>query len=205
MPKVLLKWRAKPKRTPAFLAALLGTISMAMSAAPLNTDWHVTIAKRTVRIDTHRWQVTLQDGLIVELINNLTGEIHARAGADPLQSLPSGLGVQTGAFDQARELHSVWRQRALDSVHKGDLFPSQHRPYANSLFTCHQSDIHTLSLTYKGLTAGGKEYPDEAFTLRVSLDSQTGDLLLSASGTSPLGGVYGAMVGVANIDRKSVV
>lgn len=191
---------AKPKIT----AALLITISaVAMSAAPLNTDWHVNIRDRTVRIDTHRWQVTLQDGLVVELINNLTGEIHARAGSAPPPSVPSGLGVQTGALEQARELHSVWRQREYDSAHKGDLFPSQHRPYANSLFTCRQSDIHTLSLTYKGLAAGGKEYPDEMFALRVSLEPQTGDLLLSASGASPLAGVYGAMIGVVNIDKDT--
>ena len=157
-----------------------------------------------MRIETRRWQVTLQDGLFVELVNNLTGEVHAREGAGPFRSLPSGLGVQTGALEQARDLHSVWRQRELDTAHKGDLFPSQHRPYADSLFTCRQPGIHTLSLTYKGLATGDKKYPEETFTLRVSLDPQTGDLLLSASGSSPSGGVYGAMVGVANIDKGTI-
>jgi hypothetical protein len=198
--------RSNSRATPpaALTALLVALLPVAASAAPPNSDWQVSIGNRDVRIATSRWQVTLRDGLVVELVNSLTGEVHARAGAESLQSLPSGLGVQTGALEQARELHSKWRQRDLNPISDANLFPSQHRPNANSVFTCDQPDSHTLILTYKGLAAGSREYPTETFVLRASLAPETGDLLLTASGSSPLNGVYGAMVGVANIDKGTI-
>jgi hypothetical protein len=165
------------------------------------TDWGARVNGRVVEIESRRWRVTIEDGLITELVNKLTGEVHARGGVRA-DATPSGLGVQAGALDAARSLHAALSN--YNTPIGAEPFPSQHRPFAKSNFTTVVADAHTIVLKYKGLAAGAKVYPEETLELRASLAGNTGDLLLTASGASPLGGVYGVTVGVVNITKDSI-
>jgi len=177
-------------------------VLFAVQAWGYAAGWTVQAEGRIVWLETERWKIGIEDGLVVDFTNKLAGEVHARRGAS-VDSLPAGLGVQTGALEAARQLHALWGGVALDRKPAAALFPSQHRPYAKSAFTWNRVDARTVCLTYRGLAVGDKVYPDETFKLTAALDAATGDILLTASGSSRLGGVYGAMVGVANIDKNT--
>ncbi|MCM8769142.1 MAG: hypothetical protein NC911_05640 [Candidatus Omnitrophica bacterium] len=89
----------------------------------------IQVEGKRVHLLSSRWVVTLESGLITGVENRLTGEIFASPQQGIPPSLPFGLGVQTGAIEEAKRLHSSWGSSDLA---QGDtdptaIFPSQHR------------------------------------------------------------------------------
>ncbi|HPP12192.1 MAG TPA: DUF6259 domain-containing protein, partial [bacterium] len=179
---------------------LSGIWWMISSASAANLK--VQLEGSRVRLLSSRWAVTLEAGVVTGIENRLTGEIFTSPAGGVPAALPYGLGVQTGAVEEARRLHSPWGTSDLSQGETDPTgqFPSQHRPHAGS-----QVKITRLKdgvvMSYRGLAAAGKVYPEESFQLAARFEAGSGALVLVASGQGT-GGVYGAALGVANLNKS---
>jgi hypothetical protein len=165
----------------------------------LNSHAATTFEKspRGVVVETDRFRAVIEDGALTGFFNKLTSEEYlsgAQALAPVSPHLPSGLGSQNGkdAFAAAAKIFGKgWSEFSPDL----DL-PNQHFPTAKSEVQWKAGEGGGV-LTYKNLSDGKNSFPDETFAVKVAVDPETGDLLLTPSGKSPREGVYGANLSVA--------
>lgn len=157
--------------------------------------------ERGVRVETDRYIATLDNGLMVSFINKFTKEEYLDNQADPagfLPHLPSGLGTKgtKEQLDGARRIFMMpWGEQSSALY-----LPNQHYATVESKFTFEAKDPNGCVLTYKGLTDGKKTYND-VYSVTVSVDEETGDLLVTPFAKSSEPGVYGANFTVNAIDR----
>jgi len=167
----------------------------------------IEATERGVIVRTDRYTARIADGMLVGFLNAFTGEeyLYQRADLDKVRPhLPGGLGNQHGeaALAAAASLHEiVW----------GAHDPAGAQPNQRYADSASEMNLERLSnrevvLHYKGLTDGlGSRFPDDVYRLRVAIAEDTGDLMLTASGSSPDPGVYGVNVTVAPVDRPITV
>jgi hypothetical protein len=175
----------------AFCAAMLFGAPALRAAAIEKTE-------RGAIIDGDHCRVAIENGVIVSVVNKLTGEEYLDRYTrleNVLPHLPGGMGTQAGegVMAKADELwHWPWKEHPADAV-----WPCQHYPTARSTFTFEQNADGKCALTYKGLTDGRKDFDDEVYGIEAQLDAETGDLLLTPFAKSPRAGVYGAALTVS--------
>jgi len=170
----------------------------AQTEAVTTTGAGITATDRGAKIATDSYVVEIRDGIVVRILNKLTGEEYLDLYADAAKfvpHLPGGLGTQ--ATDLERESASKlykwpWFEHPAES-----LWPNQHSPSAASQFEFQAKDETNATLIYKGLSDGAKVYADESFTLELTIDKETGDLLLRPLVKSPRGGVFSSSLIVA--------
>jgi hypothetical protein len=183
---MLKPWNALPLLCFGLLAPSHG------DAAPIERT------ERGAVVETAAYRVEFRDAVLVSLFNKLTREEYLDSGADLSQvvpHLPSGLGTQHGEPARAASeklLSWPWWE------HPNDLhLPNQHFPSPASAFTFAAEGESRAVLTYRNLTDGKENYPDEAFSLILEVDGETGDLLVTPHGVSPRPGVHSANLTLA--------
>ncbi len=158
----------------------------------------LTPTARGVTVETERYKVTIENGVVSAILNKLTREDYLDNGADlarVLPHLPSGLGTQagSGAMAAAETLyHWPWWEHPAKST-----WINQHYPGPDSKFQFAAKGAAGGTLTYEGLTDGKTAYPDETFGLEIEVEDETGDLLITPWAKSPRQGVYAANLTVA--------
>ena len=174
------------------LVAWVG-VSAVWAAAPV---WEQT--PRGAVVETERYRVTIHDGVVVGLRNQLTGEdyLQPTTVVEPLlRQIPAGLGTQnkSNEYATASKIYRwPWVELPLDIE-----MPNQHFATAKSKFTFEKRSETSIVLTYTGLTDGKVEYPDETYTIALEVDAATGDLLVTPAAKSPRTGVYAVNVVLA--------
>ena len=183
-----------PRKTgggrPLILWLMLGgaaVLSQSLWAGPISAT------ARGATVETDRYRATILDGVVVGFLNKLTGEEYLMTNALPEEwrsNLPSGLGTQhTLAERTAAHLLFEWPWWEFPTDTN---WPNQHFPDSQSEFTFAARGAQAALLTYRGLGSSQPRFADEAFTLEVRVDLDTGDLLLTPGAESPRGGVYGS-------------
>jgi hypothetical protein len=152
----------------------------------------VALDGRVVTITTPRWKVTIEEGVVTSLLDVPTGEALAGSTSHRPEAR-LGLGHLDEAGEDARKHHSPCGTFGLSET-----LPSQHRPGAKSVFSCQKSAKGAI-LTYRGLTNGTKDFPDETYVLSASVGDADGELILKVTGDSPKAGVFGVSITLANI------
>jgi hypothetical protein len=177
-------------------ASLLMIILLAFGSASSRAAESFPVFAKTdrgLRVETDRYEVKFENGVIVRLFNKLTDEEYLDPQANLesiLPHLPSGLGTQNGepAREAAERLNTKpWWEHPADMR-----LPNQHYADAQSTFEPKEVGEGNWRLEYKNLTDGENRYPDEEFAVLVGLDKATGDLLVTPEGRSPRPGVYAA-------------
>ncbi len=154
----------------------------------------ITPTERGAVVETARYRAEFRDGALVGFFNKLTSEAYLRSDAPTaavIPHLPSGLATQASEPERqaaAALFEHYWWEQPNDRT-----WPNQHAPHDKSDFTCTvKAGDQEAELVYRGLTSGAETFPDEAFILRIAIDPEHGDLLVTPAATSPRGGVYGA-------------
>lgn len=154
--------------------------------------------ERGASITTDRYQVDIRDGVVVSILNKLTNEDYLDSYVDLNQvvpHLPGGLGSQSTEPEReaAAKLYKwPWFEHAAAST-----WPNHHSPSAASKCEFKAKDDSHATVTYTGLNDGTKTYSDESLTLDLTIDAETGDLLVTPVATSPRKGVYSSSLTVA--------
>jgi hypothetical protein len=153
---------------------------------------------RGARIVTDRYQVEIRDGVVVSILNKLTGEEYL----DPyvnlnniVRHLPGGLGSQ--ATDTEREAAATLYKWPWWEHPAASIWPNHHSPSAASKCEFKAKDDSHATVVYTGLTDGTKPYPDETLSLELAIDTDTGDLLITPIANSPRKGVYSSSLTVS--------
>lgn len=186
--------------------ALIWTVAAVLFAAVfaggLAAETTIEKTDRGARIRTERYEATIANGILTGFVNRLTGEQYLYQNAKlekVLPHLPGGLGTQHGeeALAGAAELYRIpWVSHPTDLP-----LPNQHYPSDESRFSFEEDGENAVVLTYRGLVDGtGARYEGETFSLRAEVEEGSGDLMLTASGTSPRPGVYSANLLMAPVD-----
>ena len=157
-------------------------------------------------VETDRYRAEFRDGVLSGFLNKLTAEEYVRQdvkATELIPHLPTGLATQ--ATDEEREaaaklFEHYWWEHAPTST-----WPNQHFPTAASDFACVVNDDGTAELTYRGLSNGTQQFPDESFVLRLGVDPEHGDLLVTPAASAPRGGVYGAGLSLLTLDPEVTV
>ena len=164
----------------------------------------IVLINRGFEIKGPRLAVTIQDGVIIGLVNRKTGEIHGDVLKNDLH-IPRGLGQMAGNAADMVSLHNQWGARQLNvNGLVGSVNPSLHFPHVDSKF----STVRTpdgISATWLGLTNGVLFFPNEQISIKASIDPKNGQVLLWASGQSDTFGVYGIQVPLANLDGDHLI
>src|SRR5690606_33807398 len=110
------------------LGALLPLILSAAPAAAADAvddgdPPRIEEAERGFHFTTERLQVTVQDGLIVSLVNRLTGESHTTSAA-PDRAMPFGMGHLQGGLDSMKSTHVPWRMSAFQLTDEAKEIPA---------------------------------------------------------------------------------
>jgi hypothetical protein len=168
----------------------------ARGAEPIKQDGTATArideTPRGAIAETGRFRAEIRDGVLVSFFNKLTYEEYLAKGArlDTLvPHLPSGLGTQNtdSERESARKLFEwPWWEHPTTSS-----WPNQHFPTTTSTFAFKAKDQRSALLTYKGLSNSVGGFADESFALEITIDAETGDLLVTPAAEAPRGGVYG--------------
>lgn len=154
--------------------------------------------ERGARITTDRFQVDLRDGVVVSMLNKLTGEeyLDPHANLDNIvPHLPGGLGSQATApeLEAAGKLYRwPWMEHPADAT-----WANHHSPSATSKCAFEAKDAAHAIVTYTGLTDGSRQYPDETLAIDLAIDGETGDLLFTPVARSPRKGVYSSSLSVS--------
>ena len=158
----------------------------------------ISATERGARITTDRYQIDIRDGVVVSILNKLTNEEYLDPYADLnkiVPHLPGGLGSQSTDIEResAAKLYKwPWWEHAAEST-----WPNHHSPSSASKCEVITKNDSTVTLTYKGLTDGTKQYPDETLALELAIDAATGDLLVTPLAKSPRKGVYSSSLTVS--------
>lgn len=153
---------------------------------------------RGARVQTDRMAMEIRDGIVVSIINRLTGEEYIDGATDLgriASHLPAGLGTQATEAERVSALTLYkwpWWEHAADAT-----WPTHHAPSRQSKCEFKAKDTGGASVAYKGLTDGDKAYDDESLTLDMAVDAETGDLLITPVAHSPRGGVYASSLAIA--------
>jgi hypothetical protein len=179
--------------------ALRFATGLALAAIiPATAVGQVELGERSFTLRTPRLEATIQDGMIVGLRSLVSGEVHADRALRET-NVPVGLGHLTGDPAAMARLHSPWgNQQMNQDLPPGGAYPTMHRPGPGSRYEAREV-AGGVEATWTGLTNGTQEFPQETLTLRATVDPETGQLLLQASGTSPEGGVYGLQAPLVNL------
>ena len=124
-------------------------------------------------VETDRYSARFEAGTLVYLYNKPKGRamVDVKLNPEIKTMCPSGLYVQEG--DPTNQ--PFWIVPALEGAHR-------------STVTIKAQDRGTVTVTFGGLvrrTPAKRFYPDASVALTVSIASETGDLLVQVSGTSP--------------------
>jgi hypothetical protein len=158
----------------------------------------ITKTERGARVETDKLAAEIRDGVVVSIVNKLTGEEYIDPATDMnnvIPHLPCGLGSQ--ATDPEREAAFTlykwpWWEHPAES-----LWPNHHSPSAASKVEFKAKDESAATVTYTGLSDGSKTYPDETLTLELAIDPETRDLLITPVARSPRPGVYSSSLPIA--------
>jgi hypothetical protein len=181
------------------MSRILSTLVALITCFSLSAQ-SLTPTERGVLAETDSYRVEFRDGVVVSLLNKLTGEHYVDRYADAAEltkHLPAGIGTQNGeaarqdAFDM---YHAPWAEHGVDRT-----WENQHRATAAS--TVSHAKIEpppgaaaAAQVTWTGLTDGdGTVFAGETYGIDLVVDAATGDLLVTPFGSSPDPGVYGAM------------
>jgi hypothetical protein len=177
---------------------LMAGIGLMLSSTLWGDEAKVTQTQRGATVETDRYRVVVENGVVQSILNKLTREEYLDLDANPanvLPHLPSGLGTQAGSESQAAAetlYHWPWWEHPAQST-----WINQHYPGPDSKFQFAAKGTSGGTLTYEGLTDGKTAYPDETFGLDIEVETATGDLLITPWAKSPRQGVYAANLTVA--------
>jgi hypothetical protein len=166
----------------------------------------ITPTDRGAVIETDRYRVVVTDGALTGYRNKLTGEEYLDQLAELdriLPHLPSGLGTQH--TKEQREAAAKLYDWGWWEHDKESTWSNQHYPTRASQYTFTGKDERVAVLVYKGLTDGKQTYADEQYSLEVTTDEKTGDLLLTPAVQSPRPGVYAANLTIAALAPQVTV
>ncbi|MEI6519197.1 MAG: DUF6259 domain-containing protein [bacterium] len=147
---------------------------------------------RGAKIDGKNYRAEIRDGVLVSFVNKFTKEeyISKSVNIDELKlHLPTGLGTQNS--DIERESSKKLMEWPWWEQPNKNTWPNQHFPDTTSKFEYKKNNDNSAILTYTGLSNGKDKYNDETYAIELSIDAETGDLLITPSADSPRGGVYG--------------
>ncbi len=181
-----------------WLGMMMGS-SLALNALVLSAATPVfTETPRGVVVETDRYRAEIREGVVVGVVNKLTGEQYLDGDTvltNVVSHLPSGLGTQAGsnALAGAETLyHWPWWEHAPNST-----WANQHYPDQASTVKFAATGEGAGTVSYSGLTDGTLRFADETFGLELVVEKETGDLLITPWGKSPRKGVYAANLTVA--------
>jgi len=149
-------------------------------------------------VETDRFRAVIHAGVITGFLNKLTDEEYLDRYADlnkVIPHLPGGLGTQTTDAERESAFNLYkwpWWEHPAQST-----WPSHHAPSAASKCAVTLKGDRSATIVYTGLTDGSKSYPDETLTLEVTVDTETGDLLVTPIAKSPRAGVYSSSLAIA--------
>ncbi len=182
-----------------FFAIFIITVVRSVNAAS-----EIVLIDRGFEIESARLKVTIQDGVVIGLVNRMTGEIHSAASTNDVR-IPRGVGQMTGNVSDMKSLHNPWGARLLStSGPAGSATPSLHFPDSSSKFSTVQTPTG-VSATWSGLTNGIRFFADEQMTIEATVDPATGQVLLRSSAQCESAGVYGIQVPLANLDKDHLI
>lgn len=170
------------------LAAALASPAFAADLCTADKQFPGSVWVRAPRIE-----LLVREGVIVQVTNRVTGEVHAQAPGGSLGDvgMPRGLGHLTGDVRGAGQLHSPW----------GEYLPYAearpfHHPVAGGSPTL-DSTATFCTLTWTGLDNGSGSFNEE---LALDFAVGTGGVLsFRARGQSITNGVFGALVPIYNL------
>ena len=166
-----------------FVAIFIITVVQSVNAAS-----EIVLIDRGFEIESARLKVTIQDGVVIGLVNRMTGEIHSAASTNDVR-IPRGVGQMTGNVSDMKSLHNPWGARLLStSGPAGSATPSLHFPDSSSKFSTVRTPTG-VSATWLGLTNGNRFFADEQMTIEATVDPAAGQVLLRSSAQCESGGV----------------
>lgn len=159
---------------------------------------------RDIIIATDRYEMVLRDGVFVYLHSRLTGATYAdsrAAGWSPhLVRGVTSPEPDRAAFDQLHLVyggtgvgHAEWGSEAVKAL------PALCFPGPETALSTTQPDAQTLVVTWSGLARSDGAAPDISFSLRLHVEADTGDLVVTPAATAadlPLGGAAVALSGL---------
>ncbi len=177
-----------------FLTACLLVACSALSALEFKQQ------DREVVVTTKRLEATVKDGRIIHLKSRNNGRVFAdKAFAEPSQT--AGVGNMIGKLPELTRLHFPWGEPSVNKpieLKETDLY---RHPTAKSELTV-KKDGKGVVVTWKGLSDGKVEFPNDTLSIRFGEDDR-GALTFLASGTTEVGGIFGIQVPVENITQES--
>ena len=209
MPDAPLTSLARSPRCLSALVALLLAAVLLLTAATPVAGGAPTFAldDGVVTVTTDRYEAVFEAGCLSALTNRLTGEVYATRSAALANRLPymaHGLGVDAGDAND-RCVARLWSQFHTWQGGYGevDRKPVEklggvcflHHPTAESTVRMKRTGKRSARVTWAGLRSfgpdGTTDYPDETFTLELSVAAAGGTLEISAIAQSPRpGGVH---------------
>ena len=134
----------------------------------------ITVVDNSVFVQTDAYEVEFIDGVITQLSNKLTEEVYTLPLG--IGGIPIGIGGRSGLL--IRDGGSIWTDQATLTTEARKIAPLK----AEIVFRQGQTDIH----------------------LFISVDENTGDLLIEQMGMSDIEGVYGIQWGCGNLDTRNL-
>lgn len=146
---------------------------------------------RTLTISTDRYEVVWQNGSIVKLVTMVPSRevLTVPQGTMSVDQLPNGLGSFHLQAEAARQQHKPLGSNRLPAS-----FPAQHPPHASSEMT-YKRIRNGAELTYRRLL-GDRE---AVLIQELTVESETGDLVIRQKGSTKNPGVFGLSFGVLNL------
>ncbi|MFW6059637.1 MAG: DUF6259 domain-containing protein [Phycisphaeraceae bacterium] len=178
-------------------------VVMALLASPARAQEQMfEFDGRTLTVRTERFELKWQDGGIVELTTHLpetrvltrrSNEDGADESAipDPAAHLPRGLGSFAHAPDKAHGQHIPWAARPTNTY-----FAAQHAP-TEETSVAYERTADGARLTYRGL----RDEPDAALVQHLSVDPDTGDLVIRQRVRDAEPGAFGIAFTLSNLRR----
>jgi hypothetical protein len=163
-------------------------------------------AGSTATVRTDRYEARFTAGALVYLENRLTGEVYATppaALAARLATLPHGLGTVAGldaaGLKAVDDLHP-WQRGTKPADH-----PFVHTPLAEAPAELVRLSDRSAEVVWRGMCDGEQLFPDETFTLRLSVLPGSGDLEINATAGGGAPGVYGCGLAITGLDPALTV
>lgn len=160
----------------------------------------------TLTVRTGRYEARFVAGALVYLENRMTGEVYANPPADlpgRLALIPHGLGTVAGldaaGLKAVDELHP-WQRGYRPADH-----PFVHTPAADAAVDLRRVSATAAEAVWRGMRDGERAFPDESFTLRLTVLPDSGDLEIVATAAGGAAGVYGCGLAVAGLDPALTV
>lgn len=200
--------RPSPANMTTWILATLAAWIIPPCADSAADDAHgleITALERGFIVENANLRVRIEDAVITDVVNLVTGEHHARAAGGRL-NMPRGFSHLDAGAEQLQATYVPWHVSSM--THAGappqDPGPADRdytpffRPAADTVFALDAAGDWAVG-SWRGLTNGSDHRADDELVVRVRHHPGHGGLRLRISGSSATPGVAGIQLPLANL------